>query len=200
MISKRLFIIVFSFFFSSCSFFNYSMLGPYIKTAIVGVDDIDLSYLKNAQYSYARIRLGRSASSVFVLSEISDENVYVWLNSSKEEIHTFNGKIIKTINLINNFELLDYKKFGLVDNLTLNLDINLKNPDAYIQQKISLKKDYANSQNTNEVFWEYIQSEPLKWSFKNKYILDKNNNLVVSSEQRLHPNLPKAEIEFYYVF
>ena len=47
-----------------------------------------------------------------------------------------------------------------------------------------------------DLFEESIETEKLNWTFTNLYWVVEDQ--VIKTEQRVHPNLPKLTIEYYY--
>ena len=63
---------------SSCNYISYSQIAPMVKTAVFGVDDIviDDEYLKNKEYSFAKIKIGKSGIAIS-LCDVSNVNIII---------------------------------------------------------------------------------------------------------------------------
>ena len=55
---------------TSCNYISYSQLVPMIRTATVGVPDviIDDVYISAKEYSFAKVKIGRSGIAIMTLS------------------------------------------------------------------------------------------------------------------------------------
>lgn len=189
-------------FFSSCSAVSYSELAPLIKTAVIGSPDIAISqdYIDNKEYSFARMRLGRSATAILTLSRI-DNNVFTWVSGNNEKIHTYNGKVIKIEGLVHNFESYNFKLFDFQslfnkEIYSYEVDIYFTKPDAFVSQDVSLQIQKPDNATFHII--ENISTNGFKWNIANEYWIDSNSRLPVKSHQHIHPHLPKIEIDYYF--
>ena len=189
-------------FFSSCSAVSYSELGPLVKTAVLGSPDIEISqdYVADKEYSFARMRLGRSATAILTLSRIEND-IFIWVSGNNEKIYTYNGKVIKIDGLIHNFESYNYKLFDLQSLLnkeihSYEMDIFFINSDAFVSQAVSLEIQRPNNETLHII--ENINTNGFRWKVTNEYWIDSNSRLPVKSHQHIHPHLPKIEIDYYF--
>ena len=188
--------------FSSCSVTTYSELVPLIKTAAIGTPDIEINqdFIDSIEYSFARVRLGRSSTAVLVLSTI-DDNIFTWVSSSNEKIYTHNGKVIRTEGLAYNFESYNFKLFNIEtviaqNTLSYQKDIFFNNPNAFVSQFINLNI-LEHSDGVIKI-GEKAKANGFKWTVTNTYWLDPNTRLPIKSHQYIHPYLPKIEIDYYF--
>ena len=158
--------------------------------------DADLQEVDKFDF-FARMRMGRSSSSIFTLNKVENNNTFVWSNSSSEKIYTRYGRVIRTediIHILTNHNNLDLKSINIQSG---KISIVLEDPEAYIEQMIYRDK-FENEEFIN--VFEKVISNPIRWSHTNEYKFSKNLNMVTYTKQYIHPNLPALEIEFFYKF
>ena len=201
-----------------CSSISYSQVIPLAKTAIIGVDDIELTneFIESKQYSFAKVKVGRSAVAIMSLATIQN-GLFKWLSGTGEVIYTYNGKVIKTEGLIYNTHLFSHSNFSLNKSKEslFSFDLQLDQPEAFLSQKSFVSfnpkpsnfRSLLNSFYTPKVannsllyFEESIKTENLRWNFTNKYWVDPSTGMVLKAEQSVHPRLPKINIEYYYKY
>lgn len=179
---------------NSCSFISYTEILPVIRSVVIGAEDIEInqSYIDSKEYSFAKIKIGRSSIAILSLAYIKD-GVFEWVSSSNERIFTFNGKIIKTIGLPHNIDILDtYTRQGFSSQTVL---VALDNPNATVSQFLTYQSTVTEG-NVNVV--EQVIFNELNLDVTNTYIIDESNGRPISSTQKIHPHLPKISINFYY--
>ena len=193
----KIFIISLCLFVSNCAYISYNQVIPLARNAILGVEKIkvDENLIESTEYSFARVNLGRSASVIMILEKIDSNNNYHWISSDSEKLITSNGKIIKTRDLIYNFEAINYS-FNL-ENSDGYYDVMFYDPKAFIEQRFEIKEQ--ESEGNLKMYTETIFNIPLRTSWKNIYKVN-DLNFVIYSKQRIHPNLPEIEMDIYYKF
>lgn len=193
----KIFIISLCLFVSNCAYISYNQVIPLARNAILGVEKIkvDENLIESTEYSFARVNLGRSASVIMILEKIDSNNNYHWISSDSEKLITSNGKIIKTRDLIYNFEAINYS-FNL-ENSDGYYDVMFYDPKAFIEQRFEIKEQ--ESEGNLKMYTETIFNTPLKTSWKNIYKVN-DLNFVIYSKQKIHPNLPEIEMDIYYKF
>ena len=193
---------------SSCAFIDYTKIPVAAKDLILGKEDLEItrSIYDAYPYSFAKVRIGRDKSLIFVLSTINANGEYTWISEDYDRLITFDGKVIKfiTSNEGINFRYLK-NSFSTNTNLE-NFDseniIELLSPKAIFMQDATINiKDQQPvmrfKENLNaRIIEESIVTKELKWAFINSYWI--NNNTVIKSKQHLHPNLPQVVIDYYY--
>ena len=193
----RIFIISLCLIISNCAYISYNQVIPLARNAILGVEKIkvDDNLIESIDYSFARVNLGRSASVIMILEKIDSQNNYHWISSDSEKLITSNGKIIKTRDLIYNFEVIN-QSFSLEESRG-NYDVMLYNPQAFIEQEF-LIQDKGQAGNLRK-YQETIINVPLKTTWKNIYKVN-HLNFVTYTKQKIHPNLPMIEMDIFYKF
>ena len=214
----RLLFLLFS--LSSCTSRDYLELPATIYESIKGADiEITDSLIESREFSFIKVRLGRSIVATMTLSKI-DQNIYEWVGQDlSERIYTKDGKIIKTLGLKYDMEIIDHYNFSLqsVTNKGKYI-IRFKNPSGIFTNNYNIKKysisEYKGSilsriNNSlkgdgfyiepKHIIEERFRTEVFRWSGKNYYWLDINNNLI-RTVQTVHPKLPKITIDYFYKY
>lgn len=189
--------LIYIFFISSCNVFTFTPLIPVFKTAIFGVEDFEITdeFLATREYSFIKVKIGRSAIALFVLFKIDEENNFYWVNSTGEKIVTNNGKIIEISGLIKgNFKYTGLAKRSFPDWKETENFLYLAeffDPRAYFSFESALEFDDINS-----VLKEKVFVKDLNWRFDNYY--EYKGDLTVHSKQTVHPQLPILTIDYFY--
>jgi hypothetical protein len=190
---------------ASCSQISYSDAIPLLKNAIVGTADIevDSKFIEAREYSFIKVKLGRSAVTIMTLSTISKDGIYKWVNASGESIYTYNGKIIKSEGIVYDMEMFNFDDFNLplgksADVLDTSFDTIVLNPRGFLTQSSIVKFNRVVPKTNSFEYEEEVSSEGFKWNFINTYQVDQEKNLVVESTQFIHPKYPRVEISFFY--
>lgn len=180
---------------SSCSYISYSDAVPLIKTALVGVEDIEITdeFIAKREYSFAKFKMGRSGVAILTLAYIND-GIFEWVSSTNEKIFTYNGKIIRTEGLVNNINILNIDdligpSYGA--NKQYSLLVKLTNPSAVVEHR----SQYTFTKN---LITEKVFIPSLNKNFENLYYVSQSNGRIAKTIQIIHPRLPKIEIDFYY--
>jgi Protein of unknown function (DUF2886). len=184
---------------SNCSIVSYSEVIPLAKLAIIGADDIEITeeFINSKQFSFAKVKIGRSAIAIFSLIKIDENGSFEWISGEGEMLTTYNGKIIKLQNSIYNMEFINFsnfKPFLSKESNLLNYDLILLNPMAFVTQEAVLS---SQQHNQNTKFYESVVTEGFKWDFENEYLYNSNGRIIYT-RQLIHPKVPEIEIDFYY--
>ena len=93
---------------SNLTLYDYGVNA--IKESYLRLDtvQIDEDYMSAAKYAFIRVRFGSSRSALLTLVREQNE-VLEWISADDIRIFTFGGKIIKTLGLPNDIEILNYK-------------------------------------------------------------------------------------------
>jgi hypothetical protein len=189
-------------FLSSCNYLSYADIIPLAKRAAFGVDDIkiDDNFLSQQKYSFIKVNVGRTGVAILTLASIKD-GIYTWVSGTGEKLQTYNGKIIKSFDIIYDTHFITFSDFSFnknFENAEYDYNIRLFNPNTLVTQEATLKTiDITPLENKDIYFEEFVTTRGFKWKFVNKYWLN-NDGYVTKSIQHIHPMLPKYEIKFYY--
>lgn len=195
---------------SSCAYVQYQNLPGVFKELAFGVDDILISrdFYESQPYSFAKLNIGRSGVSIFVLSKINADDEYTWISADNERLITKNGKIIALYSEKQfSFKYINkrvFSDFGAKNKLEYLLE--LEYPPAIFSQEATVEivsewdelKRFDESIKT-KLMLEAVTTQKLRWNYTNKYWFDAEGRIVQSS-QLLHPNLQRIRIEYYYKY
>lgn len=198
-------VILILFLLSSCSYVSYSQVAPMIKVATIGApkETITKKDFEQAEYSFLKVRIGRSANANLTLATV-ENNILQWVSASDEKIYTYNGKIIKVSGIGQNISFMSYSKFLIQPQIIDSFDVRLFNPDAVIQQVSDMRFvdyrdiDYLGKIINVKYFKEHVVTKEFRWKYTNHFWVDGNSNMVIKSRQSIHPNFPDLEIEYFY--
>lgn len=204
---SKLFIVLIA--FSSCSglpLYDYgynTIKESFLKLDTVVVDE---AYMRSSKYAFIRVRFGSSRSAILTL--VREQNdVLEWISADDIHIFTFHGKIIKTLGLANDIEVLNYHKhsFNNTHNKNFSYLVNFYEPilleqvaaSYYIKKGLKEIKSPIEGRdkiNTN-LYEERIYMQSINWTRKNKYYVNKNNQ-IEKTVQYIHPFLNPVTIEY----
>jgi len=175
----------------------------YLKLDTVQIDE---DYMSAAKYAFIRVRFGSSRSALLTLVREKND-VLEWISADGIKIFTFNGKIIKTLGLSNDIEILNYQNHSIenVSQPKSSFIINFYEP---ILMEQTITSDYINKglkeiknpvegrdKITVSIYEEKVYMESINWNRKNKYYIN-NNNKIEKTIQYIHPFLDPVTIEF----
>ena len=189
---------------SSCSYISYSNALPFIKSATIGNDGIELTneFIARQPYSFIRVDLGKGANIIMVLLE-SENNFYTWMSETGEKLVTYNGKVVTTSGLPSNIEILngsDFKFFGSKKLSSGIFNVMLKNPQAFLEHDYALSIIEDDSTLDYLLIEEKVNVEILKNTYSNFYWVDRTSGKVIRSKQAINPRLPRLRIDFVYKY
>ncbi|MDA7562998.1 YjbF family lipoprotein [Gammaproteobacteria bacterium] len=208
----KTYILLLLLFVSSCAYVEYGRLPSTIKTAIVGVDDfiIDKQYFDSMDYSFIKVRTGKSSIAIFVLADITDEK-YKWVSAEGEILVTINGKIVQLYSDSLSFSFADLnpmRNFFPSSKFVSSLEyiLHLDSPKAFLIQQATINRSslgeiyFLGKAKKVDIFEEKVVTNVLSWNYVNKYWVS-DSGLVLQAEQKIHPFLDKTiGIEFYYKY
>ena len=193
------------FLISSCNSFVLTDPAIYINDYFFGFesDNVSAQAYSNSEYSFANIKIGRGPAANVVLAYIND-GIYEWRSNDGIIIYTNNGIIVKTLGLEKdvNYGIDQLINFSSTEDFTSVG--SLYGPDLIktpIKHKFLKKDEFKAIERLGKtvmsnVFIHQINIPSIKWSAKNYFYYDLNNNLI-RSEQKIHPNLPKIRIDYF---
>ena len=192
-------------FLSSCGNLPITYIQNFssVNSVVFGFPDYEVTeeIFNDYENSFIKVRFGRGPHAILILA-YEENNVYEWIGADSVKIYTLNGRIVKTVGLNSNIEIL-----RPTDNIFLTSDvyetINLFNPDlissnihrSMSSRKATIKKLGRKIQ-VNRIE-ESFDLDLIGWSGVNLYYQNTTTGQIESSEQRIHPRLPIAKIEYY---
>ena len=185
---------------------SFSYAYESIKNALVGYTDLDITrdVVENIPYASALIKIGKGTQGLVILERIENNN-YLWVSKDSVYIVTKDGRIERSIGLLNNLtkitsidqsfkELLTkqtpvteyYSYYSFEQPLLLDLKVSISIAIKGIQEIEILgeKKKVI-------LIEENISSELIGWKGKNKFWVDPDDYFVWKSVQNISPKLPK---------
>ena len=179
-----------------------------VNSVIFGFPEYEITQqiFDEYEYSFIKVRFGKGPHSIMVLAYVEDD-VFEWVGEDDSRLFTRNGRIVKTIGLDHNFEIIN-PRMNIIDDDTIQYEsLNLYNPDLYL----ATNKSSITSTSARVVYRLGDKLEALKvseknvvssiaWRYKNIYFTSLDSKEVYQSEQHIHPRLPALKIEFYYKF
>lgn len=201
---------------AGCSSRDYIEMPVRVYQSIKGQDlVISEEFLDSREFSFIKINIGRNIVGIMSLVNI-DKGVYEWVGEdSSQRVFTKNGRIVKTIGLKHNIEIINYhdlsfdSQSGAGEYLT-----RLTNPTGIFSQKYHFFRTNTldfNQSHLNKLFRphskiqssyiieENFKTELYRWSNQNIYWLDDDFN-VVKTIQSIHPYLPKITIVYFFKY
>ena len=195
-------------FLSSCGNLPITYIQNFssVNSVVFGFPDYEVTeeIFNDYENSFIKVRFGRGPHAILILA-YAEDNVYEWIGADSVKIYTLNGRIIKTVGLNSNIEILRPS-----DNIFLTSDvyetINLFNPDlisstihrSMNSRKATIKR-LGSSIQVNRIE-ESFDLDLIGWSGVNLYYQNTTTGQIESSEQRIHPRLPIVKIEYYFKY
>lgn len=151
--------------------------------------------------SFLKIRFGRGPHAILVLAYVEND-IFEWVGADGVKVFTLDGRVIKTSGLTNNSEILKPLRMkGFSDDVYET--INLYNPNLFaatIMRSIDTRdatiKKLGQNIKVNKIE-EFFEVESIGWKGKNTYYENISTKNIETVEQKIHPRLPIAKIEYY---
>ena len=179
---------------------NSFLLGIYSYIGNSSNIKVDEDFFNEFDYSFAKFSFGDSRQAILVLESI-DNDVYKWSGRNEVSVFTHNGRVIKTVGLEKNITLISYKDPGK-SNFIIK---NFYSPDLYnVSEKVLSNSSQLIEFNRFGLTYEALEVtevkriDPLRLNSKDKFIYI--DEMIIYSEQKLHPQLPSIKIDFFYKF
>jgi len=195
-------------FLSSCGNLPITYLQNFssVNSVIFGFPEYEITedLLNEYENSFIKVRFGRGPHAILILA-FEDDGVYEWVGADGVKVFTFNGRIIKTVGLPNNFEIPKPSN-DFLSSRDVYETINLYNPDllsATLNRSMSTRKTTINKLGRNiqvNRIEESFEIEAIGWKGVNIYYQNTSSDQIESSEQKIHPRLPVAKIEYYFKY
>ncbi|MDA9782355.1 YjbF family lipoprotein [Gammaproteobacteria bacterium] len=195
----------FMLFLTSCGNLPITYLQNFssVNSVVFGFPEYEITEEIFDEYdnSFIKVRFGRGPHAILVLAYV-ENNIYEWVGADDVQIFTLNGRIIKTVGLTNNFEILKPTS-DIFSSSDIYETINLYNPDLFssnihrsMNSREATIKKLGREIQVNRIE-ESFDLDLIGWTGVNLYYRNTSSNQIESSEQRIHPRLPIAKIEYY---
>jgi hypothetical protein len=196
-------------FLSSCNNLPITYIENFssINSVVFGFPDYEVTekIFNDYENSFIKVRFGRGPHAILILA-YEDDNVYEWVGADSVKIYTLNGRIVKTVGLNSNIEILRPS-----DNIFVTGDVyealNLYNPDLFssnIRRSINAPETSSIKKLGQKIQVNKIQENfdlaLIGWSGVNLYYQNTTTGQIEFSEQRIHPRLPVVKIEYYFKY
>ena len=202
---RLLFVILF---LTSCGNLPITYLQNFssVNSVVFGFPEYEITEEIFDEYdnSFIKVRFGRGPHAILVLAYV-ENNIYEWVGADNVQIFTLNGRIIKTAGLTNNFEILRPLN-DIYSSSEVYETINLYNPDLIsstiyrsMNSREATIKKLGRQIQVNRIE-ESFDLDLIGWTGVNLYYRNTSSNQIESSEQRIHPRLPIAKIEYYFKY
>lgn len=178
---------------SGCSALPYQDQYKLVKNAIFGVPDsnIEADFISDSTYSFLKVRFGRGAYSILVLSKRSKEGLHWVSNDGVELITNKSGLITKTVGLQHDIQYIKSREISLKSPTSFStMLVTFDNP-----QLSSLGMSSVIERNNLEVFMT-VEAPDIGWKFLNTFEYS-SDGILQKSLQSIHPFLPYIEIQYY---
>ena len=196
----------------SCASINAEKLAPSfnyayesIKKAVFGYPDLNISrqIVEDIPYASGLLKIGKGTQGLVILESIENNN-YVWVSKDKVFIVTKDGRIERSLGLLNNLTKISsidqsfkdvitkpnpvtkyYSYYSFEEPLLIDLKvtISIENKGMHEIQILGERKKLV-------LIEESISSELIGWKEKNKFWVDPIDYFVWKSEQNISPKLP----------
>ena len=185
---------------SACSSFAYNDSANYLYGYLFGFkSEVTKGFYDDFDFSFATIKFGRGPESIIVLAEIIEKDTYKFVSNDQIKIYVKNGFIIKTEGMENDINYIGFSGFKNYSSLTTFDNPSLYRAETSNQfqvvgnEKIKWLASTVDTQKINHS----ISIPIIKWKTEIYYYVDYKGNLL-RTEQKFHPNIPKATINFYF--
>ena len=185
---------------------SYTYAYKVIKNALIGYPDLNITreIVENIPYASGLLKIGKGTQGLVILESIEHNN-YLWVSKDKVYIVTKDGRIERSLGLLNNLTKISSIDQSFKDVLTkpnpvteyysyysfeepllfdLKVTISIKNKGIQEIEILGEKKKLV-------LIEESISSELIGWKENNKFWVDPNDYFVWKSEQNISPKLPK---------
>ena len=196
----------------SCASLNSENFAPSftyaykaIKNTLIGYPDLNITreIIENIPYASGLLRIGKGTQGLVILESI-ENNKYSWVSKDEVFIVTKDGRIERSLGLLNNLtkitsidqsfkDLLTkpnpvteyYSYYSFEDPLLFDLKVSIS-----IENKGIHEIEILGDRKKLVLIEESISSELIRWKEKNKFWVDPIDYFVWKSEQNISPKLP----------
>jgi len=211
-------LIFFIFLGASCSSIETNNIAPgfqvafdSIKKAVFGFPEntfITREIVENIPYASLTLKIGKGPRGLLILESVND-NETLWVSRDNVYIRLENGRITRTLGLVNNIVTYLSPKVlfqELLKERPVNIDFiayySYEKPVLNnLRTKVKIREISEQTivilghEKKTIVFEEEVENSYLGWKVKNKYWVDPKNGFVWKSIQNPSPKLPQFTIE-----
>ena len=187
---------------TSCASLSGDKLAPSftyaydaVKNALFGYPDLNITreIIEDIPYASALLKIGKGTQGLVILSTVENNN-YAWVSKDNVYIVTRDGRIIRSLNLLNNLTNITSINQSFEDLITKPNSVNLK-VNVSITNKGLQEIEILGKSMKLILIEESITSELIGWKAKNKFWVDPDNYFVWKSIQNISPKLPEFIVE-----
>lgn len=214
MITKRIYVLIFSLFTVSCASISQNVAPGYveaiktIKGLIVGYENelITPTLVKNIPYASSILKIGKGAPGLIILENKGKEKE-TWVSADGIYLVFKEGRVVQTsgfFNNLTNFQSVKNNFASLMDTTETQVLIYYYSYDSpeLINMRVEASRRFVrkekvkllNREEELNLIEERIVNEYIGWKVINKFWVD-NDMFVWKSEQYISPKLPKFYIE-----
>ena len=177
---------------SSCNSLFSNQSIDYLANYVRGFNDEQIveRNLAESEFTFATVQFGRGQISTVVLAYIEGDT-YEWHSADGIKLFTKRGVLTQTLGLESNMKATS---FDLTRTNSTSTFTSFDNPDLIFAETFNYISKEINGKNT--IYYQEVNIPLIRWSAKNKYVF--RNDLPISTEQFVHPHLPKIKLKYYY--
>ena len=203
---------------ASCSSIETNKIAPGFKVAFDSIKKAVFGYpentfitreiVENIPYASLTLKIGKGPRGLLILESVND-NETLWVSRDNVYIRLENGRITRTLGLVNNIVTYLSPKVLFQDLLKerpVNIDFfayySYEKPVLNnLRTKVKIREISEQTivilghEKNTIVFEEEVENSYLGWKVKNKYWVDPKNGFVWKSIQNPSPKLPQFTIE-----
>ena len=214
---KNFFYLLIILLLASCASLSSEKLAPSftyayesIKNALFGYPELNITreIVENIPYASALLKIGKGTQGLVILERVENNN-YAWVSKDNVYIVTRDGRIVRSLGLLNNLTKITsinqsfkdlitkpnpvtehYSYYSFEDPLLLNLKVSVSITNKGFQEIEILGKRMKLI-----LIEESITSELIGWKEKNKFWVDPEDYFVWKSIQNISPKLPVFNVQ-----
>ena len=202
---------------TSCASLSSDKLAPSftyayeaVKNALFGYPDLNITreIVDNIPYASALLKIGKGTQGLVILETVENNN-YAWVSKDNVYIVTRDGRIVRSLGLLNNITKITsinqsfkdiitkpnpvtehYSYYSFEEPLLLNLKVSVSITNKGVQEI-----EILGERMKLILIEESITSELIGWKEKNQFWVDPDDYFVWKSIQNITPKLPEFIVE-----
>ena len=177
---------------------------------MIGYPDLNITreIIENIPYASGLLKIGKGTQGLVILESIENKN-YLWVSKDNVYIVIRDGRIERSLGLINNLTQITsidqsfkslltktnpvskyYSYYSFEEPLLLDLKVSISIENKGIQEI-----EILGERKKLILIEESISSELIRWNEKNKFWVDPDDYFVWKSIQHISPKLPEFIFE-----